>query len=115
MASHWGGTRNAMIVHWPKGIKATGEIRNQFQHVIDVAPTIIECAYLPEPVMVNGVGQVPMQGASMAYTFEDAKAPERRETQYFEMFGNRGILSQGLDGSNAPFDTVANDLAVGFQ
>jgi arylsulfatase len=95
VASHWGGTRNAMIVHWPKGIKAKGAIRNQFHHIIDVAPTILECAQLPEPVMVNGVGQVPMQGVSIAYSFEDAKAPERRETQYFEMFGNRGIYHKG--------------------
>jgi arylsulfatase len=95
VASHWGGTRNAMIVHWPKGIKAKGEIRNQFHHVIDVAPTILEIAQLPEPVMVNGVGQVPMQGVSLANTFGDAKAPERRETQYFEMFGNRGIYHKG--------------------
>jgi arylsulfatase A-like enzyme len=95
VASHWGGTRNAMIVHWPKGIKAKGEIRNQFHHVIDVAPTILECAQLPEPVMVNGVGQVPMQGVSIAYSFEEPKAPERHETQYFEMFGNRGIYHKG--------------------
>ncbi|MBV9698588.1 MAG: sulfatase-like hydrolase/transferase [Candidatus Eremiobacteraeota bacterium] len=95
VASHWGGTRNGMIVHWPKGIKARGDVRNQFHHVIDVAPTVLECAQLPEPVMVNGVGQVPMQGVSMAYSFEDSKAPERRETQYFEMFGNRGIYHKG--------------------
>jgi arylsulfatase A-like enzyme len=95
VASHWGGTRNAMIVHWPKGIKAKAAVRSQFHHVIDVAPTILECAQLPEPVLVNGVGQVPMQGVSMAYTFENAKAPERRETQYFEMFGNRGIYHKG--------------------
>lgn len=95
VASHWGGTRNGMIVHWPKGIKAKGSIRDQFHHVIDVAPTILDCAQLTEPVMVNGVGQVPMQGVSIAYTFEDAKAAERRETQYFEMFGNRGIYHKG--------------------
>ena len=95
IASHWGGTRNAMIVRWPKGVKARGELRNQFHHVIDVAPTILECAGLPEPTMVHGVGQVPMQGVSMAYSFENAKAAERRETQYFEMFGNRGIYHKG--------------------
>jgi arylsulfatase A-like enzyme len=95
VASHWGGTRNGTIVHWPKGIKAKGETRNQFHHVIDVAPTILEIARLTEPVMVNGVGQVPMQGVSMAYTFEDPKAAEQRETQYFEMFGNRGIYHKG--------------------
>jgi len=95
VASHWGGTRNGTIVRWPKGIKAKGEIRNQFHHVIDVAPTILEAAGLKEPVMVNGVGQVPMQGVSMAYSFEDPKAAERHETQYFEMFGNRGIYHKG--------------------
>lgn len=95
VASHWGGTRNGMIVQWPKGIEAKGEVRHQFHHVIDVAPTILEIAQLPEPVMVNGVGQVPMQGVSIAYSFDDAKAPERRETQYFEMFGNRGIYHKG--------------------
>jgi arylsulfatase A-like enzyme len=95
VASHWGGTRNGTIVRWPKGIKAEGEIRNQFHHVIDVAPTILEVADLVEPVMVNGVGQVPMQGVSMAYSFEDPNAAERRETQYFEMFGNRGIYHKG--------------------
>jgi arylsulfatase A-like enzyme len=95
VASHWGGTRNGMIVHWPKGIKAKGEIRNQFHHVIDVAPTILEMARLPEPAVVHGVGQVPMQGVSMAYSFDDPNAAERRETQYFEMFGNRGIYHKG--------------------
>ncbi|HVR45437.1 MAG TPA: arylsulfatase [Candidatus Binatia bacterium] len=95
VASHWGGTRNGTIVHWPKGIKAKGQIRPQFHHVIDVAPTILEIAQLPEPYMVNSVGQVPMQGVSMAYSFEDPKAAERRETQYFEMFGNRGIYHKG--------------------
>ncbi len=67
VASHWGGTRNGTIVRWPKGIKAKGEIRHQFHHVIDVAPTILEAAQLPEPYMVNSVAQVPMQGVSMAY------------------------------------------------
>lgn len=95
VASHWGGTRNGAIVHWPKGIKAKGEIRHQFHHIIDVAPTILEAALLPEPTMVNGVGQVPMQGVSMAYSFDDGGAGERRETQYFEMFGNRGIYHKG--------------------
>jgi Sulfatase len=95
VASHWGGTRNGTIVRWPKGIKAKGEIRNQFHHVIDVAPTILEAAQLPEPYMVNSVGQVPMQGVSMRYSFDDGKAGEHRETQYFEMFGNRGIYHKG--------------------
>jgi len=95
VASHWGGTRNGTIVHWPKGIKGKGELRSQFHHVIDVAPTILEAAGLPEPLFVNGVQQHPIEGVSMAYTFNDAKAAERRETQYFEMFGNRGIYHKG--------------------
>ena len=95
VASHWGGTRNGAIVHWPKGIKAKGEIRSQFHHVIDIAPTILEAAGLPEPVSVNGVQQRPIEGVSMLYSFNDAKAAERHETQYFEMFGNRGIYHKG--------------------
>jgi arylsulfatase A-like enzyme len=95
VASHFGGTRNGTIVHWPKGIKAKGEIRSQFHHVIDVAPTILEVAELPAPTMVNGVLQEPMHGVSMAYSFDDAKAAERHETQYFEMVCNRGIYHKG--------------------
>jgi arylsulfatase A-like enzyme len=95
VASHWGGTRNGAIVHWPRGIKAKGEIRSQFHHVIDVAPIILEVAGLPEPVFVNGVQQRPIEGVSMAYSFDDARAPERHETQYFEMNGNRGIYHKG--------------------
>jgi arylsulfatase A-like enzyme len=95
VASHWGGTRNGTIVHWPRGIKGKSETRTQFHHVIDVAPTILEAAGLPEPTMVNGVLQKPMEGMSMVYSFNDAKAPERHETQYFEMFGNRGIYHKG--------------------
>ena len=95
VASHWGGTRNGTIVHWPKGIKAKGELRSQFSHVIDVAPTILEAAGIPEPLSVNGIAQSPIEGVSMLYAFNDAKAAERHETQYFEMFGNRGIYHQG--------------------
>src|SRR5277367_6705470 len=91
VASHWGGTRNGTIVRWPTGIEGKGEHRHQFHHVIDVAPTILEAAGLPQPYMVNSVGQAPMQGVSMKYTFENASAPDRHDTQYFEMFGNRGI------------------------
>jgi arylsulfatase A-like enzyme len=95
IASHWGGTRNGTIVHWPGGVTAKGEIRQQFHHVIDVAPTVLEAAGLPEPVSVHGVQQMPLHGVSMAYTFEDAGAEERRTTQYFEMFCNRGIYHHG--------------------
>ncbi len=95
VASHWGGTRNGTIVHWPNGIKGTGEVRNQFHHVIDVAPTILEAAGLPHPTIVNSVQQAPLEGFSMLYAFNDAKAAERHETQYFEMFCNRGIYHKG--------------------
>jgi arylsulfatase len=95
VASHWGGTRNGTIVHWPKGIKAKDEIRSQFFHVIDVAPTILEAAGIPEPTVVNSVQQSPMEGTSMLYTFDNAKAAERHETQYFEMLCNRGIYHKG--------------------
>ena len=95
VASHFGGTRNGTIVHWPNGIKAKGEIRSQFHHVIDVAPTVLEAANLPAPTFVNGVMQEPMHGVSMAYTFDDPAAAERHETQYFEMLCNRGIYHQG--------------------
>jgi arylsulfatase len=95
VASHWGGTRNGTIVHWPKGIKGRGEIRSHFAHVIDVAPSILEMAGLPEPLFVNGVQQHPIEGFSMTYSFNDAKAAERHETQYFEMAGNRGIYHKG--------------------
>ena len=85
----------APIVHWPKGIKEKGGMRSQFSHVIDLAPTVLEAAGLPEPTMVNGVQQSPYEGTSMLYSFNDAKAPERHETQYFEMFCNRGIYHKG--------------------
>jgi arylsulfatase A-like enzyme len=95
VASHWGGTRNGTIVHWPNGVKAKGEVRSQFHHVIDVAPTILEAAGLPHPTVVNSAQQAPIEGFSMLYAFNDAKAAERHETQYFEMFCNRGIYHKG--------------------
>jgi arylsulfatase A-like enzyme len=95
VASHWGGTRNGTIVCWPNGIQGRGELRSQFHHVIDIAATVLEVAGLPKPTMVNGVQQMPLHGVSMAYSFDDAGAAERRRTQYFEMFCNRGIYHQG--------------------
>ena len=95
VASHFGGTRNGMVMHWPKGIKAKGEVRGQFHHVIDVAPTALEAAQIPQPTMVNGVKQRPMDGVSMLYSADAPKAPDQRTTQYFEMFGNRGIYHEG--------------------
>ncbi len=95
VASDHGGTKVGMSICWPKGIKARGELRTQFHHVIDVAPTVLEACGLPEPTMVNGVKQHPMDGTSMVYTFADAGAKERHTVQYFEMFGNRAIYSDG--------------------
>jgi arylsulfatase len=95
VASHWGGTRNGTIVHWPTGIRAGGEVRPQFHHVIDVAATVLEVAGIPEPHEVNGVAQTPLHGISMRYSFDDGTAQDRRLTQYFEMFVNRGIYHEG--------------------
>jgi arylsulfatase len=95
VASNFGGTRNPLVVSWPARIKAKGEIRSQFQHVVDLAPTVLEAAGIPEPKTVNGVVQTPMEGVSMVYTFDDAKAAGRHKTQYFEIFGNRAIYSDG--------------------
>jgi len=109
VASHWGGTRNGTIVHWPRGIKAKAEVRSQFHHVIDVAPTILEAAGLPAPAIVNSVQQAPLEGFSMLYAFNDAKAAERHETQYFEMFCNRGIYHKGwtaVTRHSTPWDTT---------
>ena len=94
-ASHWGGTRNATIVHWPSGFQSEGEVRSQFFHVIDVAPTVLEAAGLPEPKFVNGIQQKPDEGFSMSKTFDNANASEIHTTQYFEMVGNRGIYHNG--------------------
>jgi arylsulfatase len=95
VASHWGGTRNGTIVHWPAGFTSRGETRSQFCHVIDVAPTVLEAAGLPEPTFVNGVQQSPIEGTSMAYSFDAADAPERHALQYFERGGNRGVYFKG--------------------
>ena len=95
VASHLGGTRNGMVWHWPKRIKARGQVRSQFHHVIDVAPTALEAANIPQPRTVDGIEQRPMDGVSMLYTIDEAKAAGRRKTQYFEMFGNRGIYHDG--------------------
>jgi len=96
VASHFGGTRNPLVIRWPARIKnAHGEILSQFSHVVDIAPTVLEAAGLPEPIMVNGAKQRPMDGVSLVYTFDDHKAKERHTTQYFEMFGNRAIYHDG--------------------
>ncbi|HEX7061645.1 MAG TPA: arylsulfatase [Woeseiaceae bacterium] len=101
VASHWGGTRNGLVVHWPRGVRARGELRSQFHHVIDVTPTFLEAARLPHPRSVNGVAQQPIEGISMAYSFDDAAAADRHETQYFEILGNRGIYHKGWTAATA--------------
>jgi arylsulfatase len=116
VASHWGGTRNGTIVSWPNRIAAKGEIRTQFTHVIDVAPTILEAAGLPQPVAVDGIPQDPIEGVSMLYAFDHPTAPERHETQYFEMLCNRGIYHKGWTAVTkhrtpwAPMNTPAPPL-----
>ncbi|MCX6247353.1 MAG: arylsulfatase [Bacteroidetes bacterium] len=95
VASDFGGTRNGMIINWPAEIKAKGEVRSQFGHVIDIAPTIYEVTKIPAPKMVNGIEQDPIEGTSLAYTFKDAAAAEQHKVQYFEMFGNRAVYEDG--------------------
>ena len=102
IASHFGGTRNGMVISWPKRIKDHGGIRSQFHHLIDVAPTILEAARIVEPVSVNGVKQKPIEGVSMVYSFDDAKARSRHRTQYFEIAANRGIYRDGWVACTTP-------------
>ena len=95
VASDFGGTRNGMVIRWPKGIKGKGEIRSQFSHVIDIAPTVYEVCKVPAPKTVNGIEQDPIEGKSLVYSFNDSAAKETHTVQYFEMFGNRAIYSDG--------------------
>jgi arylsulfatase A-like enzyme len=118
VASSYGGTRNGMVVYWPKTIRAKGEVRSQWHHLIDIAPTILQAAGLPEPKVVDGVPQSPIEGVSMVYSFNDAKAKDTRLTQYFEIFGNRAIYNEGwLAGTvhraaweTKPRATLENDV-----
>ena len=112
VASHFGGTRNPLVVHWPKGIKAKGEIRTQFHHVIDIVPTILEATKIPEPKVVNGIPQKPIEGVSMRYSFDDATAKDRRTTQYFEMLTNRAIYDNGWVAASrfgVPWETAGRE------
>jgi arylsulfatase len=102
VASHFGGTRNGIAISWPKGIKAHGEIRSQFHHVNDIVPTILEVVGIQPPLTLNGTSQKPLEGVSMVYTFDDAKAPARHTTQYFEIVANRGIYHDGWIASTTP-------------
>ena len=118
VASHWGGTRNGTIVHWPARIEERGGLRSQFCHVIDIAPTVLDVAGIPEPTRVNGVEQSPYEGTSMTYTFDDADAQERHSTQYFEMFGNRGIYHEGWSAvtkHRTPWKLAAGTPTVPFD
>jgi arylsulfatase len=102
VASHFGGTRNGAIISWPSRIKAKGEVRSQFHHVVDIVPTIYEAVGIEAPTSIDGVEQKPIEGVSLAYTFDDPNAKERHTTQYFEMMGNRGIYHEGWMASTTP-------------
>lgn len=102
VASHFGGTRNGLVISWPKRIKAHGEIRTQFSHLIDIVPTILEGIGIPMPDVIDGAKQKPIEGTSLVYTFDNAKAKERHTTQYFELVGNRGIYNDGWMASTTP-------------
>jgi arylsulfatase len=125
VASHFGGTRQGMVISWPKRIKDAGGIRTQFHHMIDIVPTILEAAGIPAPVSVDGVAQKPIEGVSMAYTFEkaNANAPSTRTTQYFEMWGNRAIYHDGWIAATTPaappwlmgMTKLPEDVVNGYQ
>jgi arylsulfatase A-like enzyme len=104
IASHFGGTRNGLVVSWPQRIKATGQVRTQFHHVIDIAPTLLDVLGLAAPAVVHGVPQQPIAGVSMAYSFDDAQAPSKRRTQYFELVGNRAIYHDGWVAASGPVE-----------
>ncbi|TWT85568.1 Arylsulfatase precursor [Posidoniimonas polymericola] len=121
VASHFGGTRNGMVISWPSKIKEAGRVCPQFHHVIDIAPTILEAAGLPAPESIDGVTQEPMDGVSLAYTFTEPKAESKRTTQYFEMFANRAIYDNGWVACTkppiAPWVSVADpvDIVEGYE
>ena len=113
VASHFGGTRNGLVISWPKRIKQTGEVRSQFCSVIDIVPTILEAVGAKEPTMINGVKQTPIEGKSLVYTFDDAKAPTRHTTQYFELLANRGVYSDGWMANTSPLRLPWAKVALG--
>jgi arylsulfatase len=104
VASYFGGTRQGMAISWPGHIKDLGGIRPQFHHIIDIVPTILEATGIQAPQTVNGIAQKPIEGVSMAYTFDsaNAKAPSKRDIQYFEMFGNRALYHDGWIAATVP-------------
>ncbi len=112
IASHYGGTRNGMVISWPARIKDQGGIRSQWHHVIDIVPTILDVTGLQQPSVVNGVAQKPIEGVSMAYTFDNPNAPSTRRTQYFEMFGNRAIYHDGWVACTTPHFAPWEDVTT---
>jgi arylsulfatase len=112
IASHFGGTRNGLVISWPKHIKNKGEIRSQFHHVIDIMPTILDVVGLESPAMLNGVPQKPIEGVSMAYSFDDPKIASKRRTQYFEMLGNRAIYNDGWVAGTTPPEAPWSPVAA---
>ncbi len=102
VASHFGGTRNGMVISWPARIENTGGVRSQFSHVIDIVPTIYEAANITPPTMMDGVEQKPIEGVSLVYTFDAPDAPTQHGTQYFELVGNRAIYKDGWMASTTP-------------
>jgi arylsulfatase len=115
VASHFGGTRNGLVISWPKRIKQTGEVRSQFSSVIDIVPTILEAAGIKAPTMINGVKQVPIEGFSMVYSFDNAKAPTRHKSQYFELMANRGIYKDGWMANTTPLKLPWAPPAIGKE
>jgi arylsulfatase len=115
IASHFGGTRNGLVISWPARIKQTGQVRSQFCHIIDIVPTILEACGVKEPTMVNGVKQTPIEGVSLVYTFDDANAPTHHKTQYFEMLCNRGIYDNGWIASTTPLRLPWAKVAPGSK
>ena len=102
VASHFGGTRNGMVISWPKRIKQTGQVRSQFSSVIDIVPTILEATTIKAPTLISGATQTPIEGFSLVYSFDDAKAPTHHTTQYFELVGNRGVYDNGWMANTTP-------------
>src|SRR5262249_26345144 len=102
IASHFGGTRNGLVISWSARIKDKGGLRSQFCHVIDIVPTIYEAAKITPPAVLDGVKQKPIEGVSLVYTFDNANAPTQHGTQSFEMFGNRAIYKDGWMASTTP-------------
>jgi arylsulfatase A-like enzyme len=111
---HLGGVRDPMIICWPKGIKAKGDIRHQFVHAIDIVPMVLDVLGVEPPDQIKGVTQNPMHGASFAHTFDDPKAPAKRKTQYFEMFGYRALYHDGwwAVAPHLPFGTPINEKVL---